>query len=430
MPRASYFRKAIQSGLADGILTGLYGDRPSSLQIQRGRYSELIRNFSAAFPGGGEVELFSTPGRTEIGGNHTDHNGGHVLAASVDLDAIAAAARVETPVIRIESEGYPPAVIDTRELAPVEAEKYTSAALIRGVCARMEELGYDTGGFQACVTSDVLKGSGLSSSAAFEVLIGTILNHLYNRGTIDPPTLAKVARFAENRYFGKPCGLMDQMTCAVGGFVAIDFADFENPAVKKVDFDFDHRGYALVIVDTGGNHADLNEDYAAVEREMKAVAHALGGQVLRDIPPHKVLEQIDHLRARVSDRAILRSLHFFADDQRVLDEVDALERDEFGRFLELVIASGISSWTYLQNCYSPQAGGRQGIPLALAASENLLKGRGAWRVHGGGFAGTIQAFVPDDQLGSYLDRMRGIFGQAACYKLMVRQSGTTRLEIE
>lgn len=414
---------------SDGILVELYGNKPGVIEKQTARYIELIGKFLSLFPESDDIEIFSTPGRTEVGGNHADHNAGRVLAAAVDLDVVAVVSRNDKGIIIVQSEGYPKNIINITELSPVESEKYTSAALIRGVCARMKDLGYNLGGFNAYVTSNVLKGSGLSSSAAFEVLIVTILNHLYNEGKVNDILNAQIAQYSENNYFGKPCGLMDQTTCAVGGFVTIDFKDFENPVVKKVDFNFASSGFSMVIVDTGGNHADLNEDYAAIEHEMKDVARAFGGKVLREFSAQKVLDNISYLRTKVNDRAILRAIHFYADDQKVVNQVEALEKNDFGQFLSLIIQSGYSSWMLCQNCYSHKNIEEQGISVALAVTESMLKGRGAWRVHGGGFAGTIQVFVPNDLLGEYIEKMQSIFGENSCYELIVRPVGTVKLEL-
>ena len=408
-------------------LAALY--KPGQLPEQQARYRALLKTFAARFPGQTTVEIFSAPGRTEVGGNHTDHNGGRVLAAAVDLDILAVAAPTAAGGLTLCSEGYPLIQIDLDGLAPVAAERGTSAALVRGVGARLKALGYRVGSFAACVTSNVLKGSGLSSSAAYEVLIATIINHLYNAGQIDPLVCAQAGQFAENEYFGKPCGLMDQAASALGGFVMIDFEDLARPAARKVDFDFTASGYSLVIVDTGGSHVDLTEDYAAVPREMQQVAHRLGGQRLCDVPAERMLEQLAALRPQVGDRALLRALHFYADDRRVVEQVAALERNDFQRFLELVIESGYSSWTLAQNCYSSHNVAEQGLSLALALSEKALKGHGAWRVHGGGFAGTIQAFVPNGQLASYVAQMHRVFGPSACYELMIRLSGATKVEV-
>jgi galactokinase len=415
----------IKSGRADHALLALYGD--ADLPRQRTRYAGLLQRLNALTPGSREAAFFSAPGRTEVGGNHTDHNGGRVLAAAISLDAIAAAAPRDDGVIRLQSVGYGETIVDTQRLEAVEAERGTVAALVRGVCAGLAARGHRIGGFDACITSDVLKGSGLSSSAAFEVLVGAVLNGLYNDGTVDPIVVAQVGQYAENVYFGKPCGLMDQTASSLGGFVTIDFRDSARPIVRRVAFDFAGSGHALVIVDTGGDHADLTPDYAAVRSEMQAVAAALGGQVLRDVSEEAALAGIPALRAKAGDRAILRAFHFFEDDGRVAAQAEALEAGHFERFLALVIESGRSSWMLLQNCYPPGSARVQGVPLAIALSERLLGGRGAWRVHGGGFAGTIQAFVPLDLLPGYLAQIRAVFGQDACHELSVRQAGATRV---
>jgi galactokinase len=297
------------------------------------------------------------------------------------------------------------------------------------VCARFNELGYRIGGFDGFATSTVPKAAGLSSSAAYEVLISVIENELYNQGSLNPVLLAQISQYSENNFFGKPCGLMDQTTCSVGGFVTIDFKDFENPIVRKVEFDFAASGFSMVIVDTGGNHADLNEDYTALEHEMKEVARAFGGQVLREFSAEKVLKNLAFLRTKVNDRAVMRALHFYSDDQRVVDQVAALERNDFPEFLRLIIESGNSSWMLCQNCYSHKNIEEQGVTVALAASESILKGKGAWRVHGGGFAGTIQAFVPNNLLATYIREMNAIFGGEVCHSLMIRPMGAVRLEI-
>jgi galactokinase len=411
-------------------LSRLYGSSPAALESQVERHLRLVDRFKVAFPNQPAVEFFSSPGRTEVGGNHTDHNAGRILAAAVDLDILALAAPNHESVIRVQSEGYPLSVINLDELAPVVAERYTSSALARGVCARFQQLGYMIGGFDAAVTSRVPKGSGLSSSAAYELLVAVILNHLYNQGQIDPVKLAQISQFSENHYFGKPCGLMDQTTCAIGAFVTIDFNDFSQPVVKKVNFDFTDCGYTLVIVDTWGDHSDLNDEYTALENEMKAVAKALGGQVLRQFNEQTVIDNLTYLHSKVSDRAILRAIHFYQDDQRVVEQVLALESRDILRFLDLIIESGESSWMLCQNCYSPKAVSQQGISIALAASEHLLKGRGAWRVHGGGFAGSIQAFVPNGLLPFYIQTMDGIFGSGSCHAIMIRPIGAAFTQLE
>jgi galactokinase len=408
-------------------LERLYGRRPGAVEQARARFQALAQRHAAAFPDDREAEFFSVPGRTEVGGNHTDHNCGRVLAAAVDLDIAAVAARAAGGNAAIDSEGYERQRIDLDSLQAREAERFQPAALTRGIAARLSELGYRIGGFHASLSSRVLKGSGLSSSAAYEVAIGTILNHLYNDGRIPAVELAKACRYAENVYYGKPCGLMDQTTCAVGGFVSIDFADAANPLVERVELDFAATGLALVIVDTGGHHADLTGEYAAIEREMKETARALGAETLRGGSRERLLEQASALRRGVGDRAWLRALHFYDDDRRAAAEAAALRRGDLREFLRLVVESGESSWMLLQNCYPPGAAREQGIPLALAVSRSILAGEGAWRVHGGGFAGTIQAFVPAGLLPRYLTRLGELFGPDSCHELTVRQSGAVRL---
>ena len=425
MPALSDLIETVRDGGADHRLAALHGE--TGLPRQRARCAGLLERLNALCPGDREAAVFSAPGRTEVGGNHTDHNGGRVLAAAVNLDAIAAAARREDGIIRLQSEGYGESLVDTHQLAQVDEEQGTVAGLVRGVCAGLAARRHRIGGFDACVTSDVLKGSGLSSSAAFEVLVGAILNGLYNDGGVAPIAVAQIGQYAENVYFGKPCGLMDQTASSLGGFVTIDFRDASRPVVQQVAFDFAGSGHALVIVDTGGDHADLTPEYAAVRGEMQAVAAALGGQVLRDVSEEHALTNLPALRAQAGDRAILRAFHFFEDDRRVAMQAAALEAGQFDRFLALVIESGRGSWMLLQNCYPPRSTRVQGVTLALALSERLLGGRGAWRVHGGGFAGTIQAFVPRELLPGYLAEMGSVFGQDACHELSVRQAGAVRV---
>ncbi len=430
MPSIQALARFLETPEAAEKLSVLYGNQPQRLAAMQARWLNLVRSFSVRFPAGGaDVMLISTPGRTEVGGNHTDHNAGRVLAAAVDLDLIAAAERTGDGIVTVYSEGYPAVRIDTRSLEPEEEERLSTAALIRGICARMQELGWKIGGFNAVLTSDVPKGSGLSSSAAFEVEIASILNHLYNDGKLEPLQNALISQYAENNYFGKPCGLMDQTTCAVGGFVTIDFKDAHNPLVHKVGYDFSSSGYSLVIVEAGGDHADLTDEYSAVTGEMKSVAHALGGRVLRDASLEQMMAALPELHHKVNDRALLRAFHFYADNRRVGEQVQALEAGQFRRFLDLVNESGRSSWMLLQNCYSTNRPTHQGIPLALAVTAQLLGERGACRVHGGGFAGTIQAFVPTDMLEGYVVQMEAIFGQGTCYPVMVRTAGSVKLDL-
>jgi galactokinase len=406
----------------------LYGHDPLELERHAKRYTSLLRQFENTF-GSREVTFFSAPGRTEIGGNHTDHNYGRVLAGAVNLDNVAVAAINRSDVIRIESAGYPGFEVNLDSLKPDPDEKYTSAALVRGICARLKELGYAIGGFDACIDGGVPKGSGLSSSASFEVLIGAMISQLFNAGKVDPIQNAIIGQYAENHYFGKPCGLMDQTACAMGGLITIDFKDPANPVVRQVNFDFVATGYALVITDTGGNHADLNDEYASLPTDMKAVAAELGAKVLRQVSLEQVLEIAPAIREKVGDRAILRAIHFHGDNQRVVDQVAALERNDFKAFLSMVTDSGYSSYMYNQNIFPVNNVKEQGVSLALALSELVLKGKGAWRVHGGGFAGTIQAFVPNELLNQYIRTLEHVYGSGSCHKLFIRQAGAGKVEI-
>jgi galactokinase len=400
----------------------LYGNDPAELKRNAKRYADLLKQFNSEF-GFSDPAFFSSPGRTEIGGNHTDHNWGRVLAGAVNLDNVAVAARNNTNTIRILSEGYPRFEVDLSNLKPEKSELFSSAALVRGICSRFKELGHAIGGFDACIDGGVPKGSGLSSSASFEVLIGAILSELFNNATVDPIQNAIIGQYSENNYFGKPCGLMDQTACAMGGLITIDFKDPAKPVVKKVDFDFVATGFSLVITDTGGNHADLNDEYASLPIDMKAVASELGAKVLRQVSLDQVIEIIPKIRGKVGDRAILRAIHFQGDNQRVVDQVAALERNDFKAFLGMIVDSGFSSYMYNQNIYPVNNIREQGVSLALALSELVLKGEGAWRVHGGGFAGTIQAFVPQNLLNKYVTTIEHVFGKDSCRKLFIRHQG-------
>ena len=403
---------------------------PAQYDEQYERFLDVLSDFGEYFDKNGEreVSLFSAPGRTEVCGNHTDHNHGRVLAAGISLDAIAVASKNDTGIVSIKSKGYPMDVISCDELDVDENNFGKSSELIRGILSRFKQLGYHIGGFDATTASKVLSGSGLSSSAAFEVLVCTILNHLYNDGKIDPVTIAQISQYAENVYFGKPCGLLDQMACSVGGFVTIDFNDPSKPIIKKVDFDFASCGHSLCIVDTKGDHSDLTDEYAAVRAEMEAVAAFFGKKVLRELDKKTVIENAAEIRAAVNDRAVLRAIHFFNDDERVVKEVEALENGNFELFKKLTIESGLSSYMYNQNVYACGFPLSQPLSLALAVSEEILKGKGAWRVHGGGFAGTIQAFVPDELLDEYKNTMNSIFGADACYVLSIRPMGGAKLD--
>lgn len=420
-------QKKINNGEND-LFRSLYGNDHLILKKQADIYARLISRFETQFKKS-NAYLFSSPGRTEIGGNHTDHNMGRVLAGSVSLDNIAVASPNNSSIIRIDSAGYPAFEIDCSDTVPKNEEQYTTASLVRGMVAGMRNAGLRCEGFDACIEGRVPKGSGLSSSASFEVLIGTIIGHLFNNGKLDPVSNAIIGQYAENNYFGKPCGLMDQTACAVGGLITIDFKDPEDPIVKKVDFDFTTKGYSLVITDTGGDHADLNDEYASLPTDMKSVASALGANVLREVTMEDIVKAIPELRTSAGDRAILRAYHFQGDNQRVVRQVEALEKGDFRAFLDLVVESGYSSYMYNQNIHSPHSVKEQGVALGLAMSEMVLKGEGAWRVHGGGFAGTIQAFVPDILLDKYVNTMEHIFGKGACHNLFIRNRGAFKLEL-
>ena len=413
----------IQNGTFDGVLAELYTS--SNLSKARARAIHTAESFQTAFSPdpGVSAMLYSGPGRTEIGGNHTDHQHGHVLCGSVDMDMLACAAPNGKHVIRIRSEGYPALEVDLNDLTVKPDEANTSAALVRGVAAKIRELGYTLSGFDACVTSTVLSGSGLSSSAAYETLIGNILNHLCCGDQLDPVAIAKIGQYAENVYFGKPCGLMDQMGSSVGGAVAIDFADPADPVVEKVDFDFSRSGHVLCIVDTRSSHGDLTGDYADITREMGAVAAYFEKTVLREVPEEEFRAALPSLRVACGDRAVLRALHFYDDDRRAIQEAQALKSGDFARFLSLVNASGLSSSLHLQNTWSISDPRQQAIPLALAIGQELLEGAGAIRVHGGGFAGTVQAFVPNEMLDRFKAGMEALLGQETCHVLHIRPRG-------
>ena len=409
----------------DAALSRIY--KAEEVEAQKARYIRIAESFEEFYGAGREVCVFSAPGRTEVGGNHTDHNHGKVLAASVNLDAVAVAAVNDENIVRVKSEGYKMDVADLSDLGVMPNERGRSASLVRGVCAGFKNRGYKIGGFDAATASNVLSGSGLSSSAAFEVLLGTMLNHLYNDGKVSAVEIAQIAQFAENEYFGKPCGLMDQMACSVGGFVQIDFKDPSVPVINKVDFDFASCNHALCIVDTGGNHADLTDEYAAVRGEMETAASKLSKSVLRDVDRDEFEKNIAVIRDSAGDRAVLRALHFFNENERVDKQAAALAKGDFEEFKSLIIESGFSSYMYNQNVYTCKAPASQPVSLALAMCQDILKGKGAWRVHGGGFAGTIQAFVPADTLDEFKSKICSVFGEKSCYVLNIRPEGGVRV---
>lgn len=411
----------IQSGEMDRTLLDIYVDE-SKVEYQRERYIKTIQKFEKYY-GCGEVAIFSAPGRSEIGGNHTDHQHGEVLAASVNLDTLGVVRATGDDTIRVISDGGEEIVISLEDVSVKLKEKGTTTALIKGVVEGFAENGYQVGGFCAYITSDVLIGAGLSSSAAFETLIGTVLSGLYNDMKVSPVEIAMIGQFAENVYFGKPCGLMDQMACSVGNLVYIDFKDPENPKVEKVAADMDAFGYSLCITDTKGSHADLTDEYAAVPEEMKRVAQYFGKDVLREITVKEVLGEIHALRKSLGDRCVLRALHFITENERVQKEAAALKSGNIKQFLTLVKASGDSSYKYLQNVYSGKDFKNQNVSVALMLSEMLLGDIGVSRVHGGGFAGTIQAFVKKEYVPEYKRGMDVVFGDGACSDLRIRKYG-------
>ena len=429
---------AIDAGELDATFEtlGSKGGAP----VQRERVKALCATFAAMYGADREVGLFTVAGRSELSGNHTDHNHGCVIAASISLDVLAVASPRADGIIRLKSEGFDEDVVDiTAYTQPDESKLGTSAALIAGVCKGFTNNGYAVGGFDACTVSTVFKGSGLSSSAAFEDMIGTILSHLYNKGEVDEVSFSKISQYAENRFFGKPCGLMDQVACAVGGIVAIDFADPTAPVIEPLPFDMTAAGYHLCIVNTGGNHADLTDDYAAVPAEMKAVAAHFGKSVLREVTTEQVIAAIPALREKLGDRAILRALHFLSENARVASQKAALQtaiaaadnatRDSaVDKYFEGVLASGRSSFCYLQNVYTTKNITEQGLSLALCLCEQVLGGkRAAYRVHGGGFAGTVQAYVPAELVETFTAVMDGAFGEGATYDLRIRPVGAARI---
>lgn len=419
-----HIKDKINGGNFDGVFEKLYGDIDSA----RARFCNAVDCFDEYFQNDGERFLFSAPGRTEVGGNHTDHQHGCVLAGSVNLDVIAVVSKNDSGMVRIKSEGFDMDEVSITDLAPNNELFGKSSELIKGMLYQLQLAGYSISGFDAYTTSNVLKGSGLSSSAAFEVLVGVIISGLYNDGGIDAVEIAKMAQKAENLHFGKPCGLMDQMACSVGGFTAIDFSDVHNPVIEKVDFDLSSEGYSLCIVNTGGNHADLTDDYAGITVECRQISEFFGKEFLRDVNPTLIYDNILQLRECFGDRAVLRAIHFFDENKRAVDEKNALVNKEFDKFLDLVKKSGNSSYKYLQNVYSVSSPKQQGLSLALALAEKVLGDRGAFRVHGGGFAGTIQAFVPNELLNSFLNTMRAAFSEDSCFVLNIRPLGGVEIK--
>ena len=422
--KATELKELLKNGALEKY-SSLYKNIPAQTE----RMIAAIDSFTALYGEDRDISVFSVPGRTEVMGNHTDHNKGCVLAAAIDRDIIAVASPNTDGVIRFKSEGYPESVIDLSAIdEPENFENYTSASLIAGLSKGFVNSDYAIGGYDAYATTEVLKGSGISSSAAFEVMIGNILNYLYNDGAVDNKEIAKLSQYAENVYFGKPCGLMDQMACAVGGFVFIDFEDNKNPIVEPIAFSLTEKGYSLCIVNTGGNHADLNDDYASVPYEMKAVAAELGREVLRGVTEDELLAHVPALREKVGDRALLRALHFVRENDRVKAAKSALLEGNVEEFLGGVLASGASSFQYLQNVYTTINVKEQGLSLALAITDGYLSGKNcAFRVHGGGFAGTIQVFIKNEYIDGYCKLLDSVFGEGSAMQLRIRPIGACKL---
>lgn len=409
----------------EGAICKLYGSE--ALVFQKQRYQNLIKSMQESFGVGSKIAIFSAPGRTEIGGNHTDHQRGCVLAGSINLDMIAAVTPRDDTLICVQSEGYPQITIDSSDLGMREEEKNTSSAIIRGIAAWFSEHGCILEGFNACIMSSVPKGSGLSSSAAFEVLIANIFNSLFYDNQCDTVQLAQIGQWAENVYFGKPCGLMDQTASSVGGMVSIDFEKPNAPVVKKLSYDFSAVGFALCIIDCRADHADLTDEYAAIPQELKQLCACFGKSALREIPENVFFQAIPELRGQVSDRAILRAIHFYQENSRAQKQAQALRNRDLDAFLRLVQESGRSSWMYLQNITPAGAIEHQDMAVALALCDKLLGGRGAFRVHGGGFAGTVQTFVPVYLLDQFQHGIEAVFGAGSCHLMSIRSVGGIRL---
>lgn len=421
MNREEWKQKLAQDAFLP-VFEQLYGTKKEVLMTQKERYQKVVENFCLQYPEREDIRVFSAPGRTEIGGNHTDHQHGCVLAAAVQLDALAVVSFHEDGVIRVCSEGYRPFTVELADLSVQEGEK-GSAAIVRGIVAKFAEQGVHVGGFDVYSCSDVLSGSGISSSAAFETLIGTVIDTYYNDGKAGAVEIAKIGQYAENVYFGKKCGLMDQMASSVGGLVFIDFEDTGAPVIEPFAFDFEQAGYCICVTDTGGSHANLTPDYVAVREEMESVAVYFGKEYLRQVDEADFYRELPKLRGTCSDRAVLRAMHFFGDNRRAREEAEALRAGDTELFLKLVQESGDSSEALLQNLYSVSAPTEQAIPLGVAVSKRILDGKGAVRVHGGGFAGTIQAFVPTSRAEAYVAEMETVFGTGACYVFRIRPVG-------
>ena len=406
------------------LFSELYGNDEAVIKKQQNRYEKAIRSFSEFFPSREDIKIFSAPGRTEIGGNHTDHQRGVVLAGAVNLDTLAVVAFHNEGIVRVKSEGYMLAEIQVSDINANSKDDGTTA-LVKGVMTKFKEKGVTVSGFDMYTTSDVICGGGISSSAAFETLIGTVINEQYNKGQASAFEIAQYGWFAENVFFGKSCGLLDQTVSSFGGLVTIDFKDTSAPAIEKIDFDFEKYGYTLCITDTKSSHENLTDDYVAIRKEMKQVADYFECEVLSEVNEKEFFNTLPNLRKFCSDRAIMRAMHFFAETKRAKEEAEALKEGDVERFLRLVNESGISSGNLLQNLYSNNTPTEQAIPLALAISKSILGNKGAVRVHGGGFAGTIQAFVPTDMVKEYKIEMERVYGDGSCHQMKIRPAGGT-----
>ena len=429
MKKLNELRNAVTGGALDEQLLRIYSCGSDGLAAHHDRVNRMLDTFEQFAPELDAARIFSAPGRTEIGGNHTDHQHGCVLAAAVNMDALAVAAPNGTNVVRVSSEGYAPFEVDLSVLEPIEAEKDYPAALVRGMAATISAMGYEISGFTACLTSSVPKGSGLSSSACFEVLFGTIINHLFCEGKLSDIEIARAGQFAENNYAMKPSGLLDQATAAVGGLVSMDFARKDDPVLGKIEFDFEAHGYTLCVVNTGGDHCNLTPDYAAVPREMRAVARQLGKKLLGDADEELFYAELPRLRAKLGDRAVMRAIHYFDETKRAIAQADYLRSDDIDGFLRLVNESGRSSDLLLQNAWSPRRTRTQAIPVGLELARRALGGEGAYRVHGGGFAGTIQAYVPNAKWPEFVRSMEAVFGEGNCHRLAIRPVGGVELTV-
>lgn len=428
MKEISVLKQELQSGAYAARLASLYCCAPEKTGAQAARYLSVLEGLDRTFGAHETAALFSAPGRTEIGGNHTDHQHGRVLAGSVTFDMVAAVSPNGLGELRVQSEGYDLCVVDLKELDARKEEENTSISVLRGSCAAYAQRGAVLEGLDVYITSDVPKGSGVSSSAAFEVLIGTILNELFMGGhKLSNVEIAQIGQWVENVYFGKPSGLLDQMAASMGNIVTIDFADPAHPVVEPVEVDFSQAGLALCILDSGADHADLTDEYAAIPNECRAVAKVCGGEVLRDVPFASFVQNIPACRAQCGDRAVLRAFHIYADNERVPQQVAALRRGDFDTFLRLVNESGLSSWEYLQNVIPAGCKEHQEVAVTIAAAKHLLGGRGAVRVHGGGFAGTAQAFVPLDMLDAFKTGIEAVIGEGRCHVLSIRPEGGAAL---